>query len=86
MICRWCDLAPSLGSHRTSSMGTRLAHAGRLFVQTANLMVGLPDYETYVRHREQNHPGEPVMTREEFFRERQNSRYGAGKAGSFRCC
>jgi uncharacterized short protein YbdD (DUF466 family) len=56
-------------------------------VQTGRLMVGVPDYETYVAHRRQHHPGEPVMTYEEFFRERQNVRYGAdpGK-GRFRCC
>lgn len=54
--------------------------------QTAQLMVGLPDYNAYVTHRRQIHPGEPVMTYEEFFRERQTSRYGndGGKIG--RCC
>jgi uncharacterized short protein YbdD (DUF466 family) len=38
--------------------------------RTARLMVGLPDYETYVHHRRANHPDEPIMTYEEFFRER----------------
>ena len=54
--------------------------------KTARLMVGVPDYESYVAHRRQVHPGEPVMTYEEFFRERQSSRYGenGGKIG--RCC
>jgi uncharacterized short protein YbdD (DUF466 family) len=53
--------------------------------QTARLMVGVPDYETYVEHRRACHPGKPIMTYEEFFRERQNARYAVGK-GKFRGC
>lgn len=53
---------------------------------TARLMVGFPDYETYVAHRKLQHPGEPVMTFEEFFRERQASRYGGGPNKISRCC
>jgi uncharacterized short protein YbdD (DUF466 family) len=53
--------------------------------QTARLMVGIPDYETYVSHRRTCHPGEPVMSYEEFFRERQQARYAVGK-GKFRGC
>jgi len=53
--------------------------------QTARLMVGIPDYETYVRHRRTTHPGEPVMTYEEFFIERQTARYAVSK-GRFRGC
>ena len=48
-------------------------------------MVGVPDYETYVAHRRANHPGQPVMTYEEFFRERQEARYAVSK-GRFRGC
>ena len=49
------------------------------------LMVGLPEYSTYVTHMEETHPGEPMMSYEEFFRERQEARYGGnGKVG--RCC
>ena len=54
-------------------------------VRTARLMVGIPDYETYVSHRRTFHPGEPVMSYEEFFRERQEARYAVGK-GKFRGC
>jgi uncharacterized short protein YbdD (DUF466 family) len=36
-------------------------------------------------HMEKTHPDEPMMTYEEFFRERQEARYGgAGKRGG--CC
>jgi uncharacterized short protein YbdD (DUF466 family) len=48
-------------------------------------MVGIPDYEVYVAHRSRTHPDLPVMTYEEFFRERQNARYATDK-GRFVCC
>src|SRR5919106_6088679 len=51
----------------------------RLTTQTARLMVGVPDYETYVTHRQTNHPGQPIMSYTEFFRERQQARYAIGK-------
>jgi uncharacterized short protein YbdD (DUF466 family) len=53
--------------------------------ETARLMVGVPDYDTYVAHRRLAHPGEPVMNYEQFFRNRQDSRYATGK-GKFRGC
>ncbi|ALU89038.1 hypothetical protein Hrubri_1842 [Herbaspirillum rubrisubalbicans M1] len=52
---------------------------------TLNLMVGMPEYDTYVAHMKQAHPELPVMTYEEFFRERQEARYG-GKGRVGRCC
>jgi uncharacterized short protein YbdD (DUF466 family) len=48
-------------------------------------MVGVPDYQTYVTHRRTTHPDQPVMTYEEFFRERQQARYAISK-GRFRGC
>ena len=54
-------------------------------VRTARLMVGVPDYQTYVEHRRKTHPDQPVMTFEEFFVERQNARYTFSK-GFCRCC
>jgi uncharacterized short protein YbdD (DUF466 family) len=57
-----------------------------LLVRTARLMVGVPDYETYVEHRRTNHPDEPVMTFEEFFRNRQDARYAVGRGKISRCC
>ena len=62
-----------------------IAKAGRYLGQTMRLMVGLPDYSAYLEHMERTHPELPAMTYEEFFRERQEARYGAdGKMG--RCC
>lgn len=75
MICRWCSPAfRDVGKY------------GRLLSQTARLMVGVPDYRTYVEHRKETHPGEPVMTEEEYFRDRQNRRYGGGPGSAMRCC
>ena len=48
------------------------------------LMVGLPEYDTYLAHMERTHPDQAPMTYEEFFRERQEARYG-GKSGP-KCC
>jgi uncharacterized short protein YbdD (DUF466 family) len=50
------------------------------------MMVGMPDYGTYVRHMEQTHPGQPYMSYEEFFKERLNARYGGGAGRPVRCC
>ena len=52
--------------------------------QTARLMVGLPDYDAYVRHVTAAHSDRTPMTRAEFFRDRQQARYGSGGGG--RCC
>ena len=54
-------------------------------VRTARLMVGIPDYDTYVEHRRTFHPDQPIMSYKEFFRERQDARYALGN-GRFRGC
>ncbi|MGO8866199.1 MAG: YbdD/YjiX family protein [Alphaproteobacteria bacterium] len=54
--------------------------------RTARLMVGVPDYQTYVEHRKAFHPKEPIMSYEEFFRERQNARYACEKGRFKGCC
>lgn len=63
-----------------------LAQAGRHLAQSLRLMVGLPDYGSYLRHMQAEHPGKPCMGYEEFFRERQCARYGVGKGRISRCC
>lgn len=55
----------------------------RLAAQSLRLMVGIPEYSAYVAHMRNKHLGQPVMTYQEFFRERQTARYG-GRVG--RCC
>lgn len=64
---------------------TRIAEVVRYLGQTIRLMVGVPDYEAYVGHMKNTHPDSPIMSYEEFFRERQEARYGSsGKVT--RCC
>jgi len=64
----------------------RFAELVRCVCDGARLMVGFPDYDTYVEHMRRTHPGAAVMTYPEFFRERQNARYGADGRKGFRCC
>jgi uncharacterized short protein YbdD (DUF466 family) len=59
------------------------AQAGRYFAQSLRLMVGVPDYGTYLRHMQATHPDREPMSYEAFFVERQQARYGS-KLG--RCC
>lgn len=63
-----------------------LLQVRRHLAQTARLMVGVPDYDAYVAHRQKAHPGEPIMSYEAFFKERQSSRYGENGGRISRCC
>jgi len=51
--------------------------------ETALLMVGQPSYDAYLRHMAQRHPDRTPMSRVEFFRNREQARYGSGGG---RCC
>ena len=62
---------------------TGITRAARYLAQSMRLMVGVPEYNTYVSHMKTAHPDQPVMSYQEFFRERQEARYG-GKIS--RCC
>lgn len=62
-----------------------LSRLGKYLGQAARLMVGMPDYDTYVEHMQTKHPHKPLMDYETFFRERQQARYGGGN-GQTRCC
>lgn len=61
---------------------------GKAIARTGNLMVGVPDYDNYVRHREAQHPGDAVMSLAEFHRNRVDRRYGGGTGPDriMRCC
>jgi uncharacterized short protein YbdD (DUF466 family) len=67
-------------------MFSDLSRVGRYLGQAARLMVGLPDYDGYVQHMRLTHPDQPVMSYEEFFRERQEARYGGADGRPGRCC
>ena len=61
----------------------RLHAAWRALARGARLAVGIPDYEAYVAHARMNHPDQEPMSREAFFAERLQARYGRGRS---RCC
>jgi uncharacterized short protein YbdD (DUF466 family) len=52
--------------------------------ETAHLMVGVPDYDTYLVHMAATHPDATPMTRAAFWREREAARFGQGRG--LRCC
>lgn len=56
----------------------------RTLAQTARLMVGVPDYASYVQHARTAHPDQPPLTEAEFMRNRMAARYGG--RGALRCC
>lgn len=69
---------------RFSGAAAAASGAGRYLGQTLRLMVGVPDYDTYVAHMRRVHPDQEPMSYEAFFRERQEARYGGkGRVG---CC
>ncbi len=53
--------------------------------KSLRLMVGMPEYSTYVDHMKMAHPDQSIMSYEEFFRERQEARYGSNGRLN-RCC
>jgi uncharacterized short protein YbdD (DUF466 family) len=53
----------------------------RRLVEAGRLMVGQPDYDRYVEQQRRLNPDGKVMSREEFFWNRQQRRYGGGKCG-----
>ncbi len=52
--------------------------------QMAAMMVGMPDYDAYLAHMRQHHPDQLPMNPTQFFRERQEARYGGRNGG--KCC
>ena len=64
---------------RRSRVAARLRAAGRVL----QAIVGAPDYERYLAHIRERHPGETPLSREEFARQRLDDRYS--KPGT-RCC
>lgn len=63
-----------------------LSRMGKYLGQAARMLVGMPDYDTYVAHMRSTHPEQTPMSYEAFFRERQDVRYGGGKGRPIRCC
>ena len=63
----------------------KISQTLRQLSQSMRLMVGMPEYSTYVEHMKTAHPDQSVMSYEEFFFLRQEARYGS-KGRLNRCC
>ena len=63
--------------------------AARLAAFTARLstairrVTGMPDYAAYLEHTRRCHPGTPVLSERDFFRDYLRARYADGPT---RCC
>ncbi|HWI24352.1 MAG TPA: YbdD/YjiX family protein [Lysobacter sp.] len=68
---------------RSMLPGRRLRVLWRALARGARLAIGIPDYEAYVAHMRARHPDIVPMSREAFFAERLQARYGRGRS---RCC
>ncbi|MFZ5638093.1 MAG: YbdD/YjiX family protein [Pseudomonadota bacterium] len=68
---------------RSTPFVERLRALWRFLAQTGRLIVGVPDYDLYLAHMRRTHPDRAPMTREAFFAERMQARYGRGAS---RCC
>lgn len=64
----------------------RLKTFSKCVCDGARLMVGQGDYAAYAAHIRRTHPTLEPMTEREFFRNRENARFGVGNTGGFRCC
>jgi len=62
----------------------KIVKSGKYLAQAARLMVGVPDYDSYVQHMRVTHPEQTPMSYEEFYRNRVEARYGG--AGGAKCC
>ena len=67
-------------------LSRRVGGVLRCICDGGRLMVGMPNYETYAAHIRGRHPDAPVMTEVEFFRDRQNARFGEGGRAGLHCC
>ena len=67
-------------------LGNMLLTCWQRLAASARLMVGLPDYDNYVIHSRKQHPDQPVMTYNQFFRKAQETKYGDKNGGGRPCC
>lgn len=53
------------------------------FLRVLRRLAGMPDYVAYLEHAARCHPGAPVLSERDFFREYLRARYADGPS---RCC
>ena len=83
-----CGLAAALvqaaNAHRDSgALRTRLLDLAHAVRQAYLHLFGIPDYERYAAHLASHHPGDPVLSRREFYARSIDRKYC--RSGP-RCC
>jgi uncharacterized short protein YbdD (DUF466 family) len=73
------EIDTATNSRGPGALGSRVRRALRVL----RTIIGAPDYERYVTHMRAQHPECDVVSRDEFMKQRLESRYS--KPGS-RCC
>jgi uncharacterized short protein YbdD (DUF466 family) len=71
---------------RSASLGIPAGRESGWFERAACIvrrMIGVPDYDVYLTHMREHHPDLEPLSRDDFVRQRMESRYQ--KAGT-RCC
>ena len=66
-----------------SPLQAALRERARDLCSACRQVFGMPDYERYLTHAAQRHPGAPVLTRSDFFVQAIERKYGKG---GMRCC
>ena len=64
---------------------SRIAILWQRLQQSFRLMVGVPDYETYLEHMRNHHPDLTPMDVKTFFRHCVDARYPSAKNGMKKC-
>jgi len=72
-------------SARSAAAGEGLPFRERVrrALRIVRTMIGEPDYDRYVAHMREHHPGCEIASRDDFMQQRMESRYS--KPGA-RCC
>jgi uncharacterized short protein YbdD (DUF466 family) len=68
---------------RSMLLAEHVRTAWRALARGARLAIGIQDYEAYLAHVHAHHPDRAPMSREAFFANRLQARYGRGRS---RCC
>lgn len=76
-------LVPAAAGYGRPTLLPRLLCLGRALRQAYMQVFGIPDFERYLIHMAAHHPGEPVLSRREFFARSIDRKYCRNGP---RCC
>lgn len=74
---------PQSNPQRIPDSGSSLLIRIQSAARTLRRIIGAPDYDAYLAHRQRSHPNCPALTEQEFIQQRLDDRYS--RPGS-RCC